>query len=95
MDTPTDSSTCRPSGAPTARANWSSSTTAPAPGTAQGGAILGTTATNVGQYLGNQQVAPLTPRMAVVVLTLAPIMLVYPFVQKHFAKGVLTGAIKG
>jgi multiple sugar transport system permease protein/putative aldouronate transport system permease protein len=61
----------------------------------QGSAIPGTSATNVGQYLGNQQVAPLTLQMAVVVLTLAPMMLVYPFVQKHFTKGMLTGAIKG
>jgi ABC-type glycerol-3-phosphate transport system permease component len=33
--------------------------------------------------------------MAVVVLTVLPIVIVYPFVQKHFAKGMLTGAIKG
>ena len=39
--------------------------------------------------------APLSIQMAVVTLTLIPIMLVYPFVQRHFAKGMLTGAIKG
>jgi putative aldouronate transport system permease protein len=33
--------------------------------------------------------------MAVVALTLVPIVIVYPFVQKHFTKGVLLGAIKG
>ena len=33
--------------------------------------------------------------MAVVVLTLIPILAVYPFLQKHFTKGMLTGAIKG
>jgi len=43
----------------------------------------------------HQQVAPLSLSMSVVVLTLLPIMLVYPFVQKHFTKGMLTGAIKG
>ncbi len=43
----------------------------------------------------HQQTAPLSLAMAVVVLTLLPIVIVYPFVQKHFAKGVLTGAIKG
>ncbi|MFE5301200.1 carbohydrate ABC transporter permease [Streptomyces sp. NPDC056632] len=32
--------------------------------------------------------------MAVLVLAVLPIMAVYPFVQKYFAKGVLTGAIK-
>jgi ABC-type glycerol-3-phosphate transport system permease component len=33
--------------------------------------------------------------MAVVTLTLLPILLVYPFVQRHFTKGVLLGAVKG
>ncbi|MFJ9811117.1 carbohydrate ABC transporter permease [Streptomyces sp. NPDC101158] len=32
--------------------------------------------------------------MAVLVLAVLPIMAVYPFLQKYFAKGVLTGAIK-
>ncbi|ATO12728.1 ABC transporter permease [Micromonospora sp. WMMA2032] len=34
-------------------------------------------------------------KMAVVVLTVAPIVAVYPFVQRHFVKGVLIGAVKG
>lgn len=41
------------------------------------------------------QTAPLALQMAVVVLTLVPLLLVYPFMQKHFRTGVLTGAIKG
>jgi putative aldouronate transport system permease protein len=41
------------------------------------------------------QTAPLALQMAVVVLTLVPLLIVYPFVQKHFRTGVLTGAIKG
>lgn len=44
---------------------------------------------------GHSQTAPLSLQMAVVVLTLLPIMIVFPFMQKHFAKGMLTGAIKG
>ncbi|MET9341711.1 MULTISPECIES: carbohydrate ABC transporter permease [unclassified Nonomuraea] len=34
-------------------------------------------------------------QMAVLVIALVPILLVYPFLQKYFTKGVLTGAIKG
>jgi putative aldouronate transport system permease protein len=34
-------------------------------------------------------------KMAVVVLTVAPIVAVYPFIQRHFIKGVLIGAVKG
>jgi putative aldouronate transport system permease protein len=34
-------------------------------------------------------------KMAVVVVTVVPAVMVYPFVQRHFTKGTLTGAIKG
>lgn len=34
-------------------------------------------------------------QMAIVVLAIIPILLVFPFVQRHFTKGVITGAIKG
>ena len=33
-------------------------------------------------------------KMAAVVLTMLPIMVVYPFLQKHFAAGILVGAVK-
>jgi putative aldouronate transport system permease protein len=36
-----------------------------------------------------------TIKMAVVVVSTVPILLVYPFLQKHFAKGVLLGSVKG
>ncbi|MHA7963226.1 carbohydrate ABC transporter permease [Paenibacillus sp. CAU 1782] len=34
-------------------------------------------------------------KMAVIVIATVPIMMVYPFLQKHFAKGVLLGSVKG
>ncbi|MBB3111617.1 putative aldouronate transport system permease protein [Paenibacillus phyllosphaerae] len=34
-------------------------------------------------------------KMAVIVVGTVPIMLVYPFLQKYFAKGVLIGSVKG
>ena len=34
-------------------------------------------------------------QMAVVVIALLPIVLVYPFLQRYFTRGVLSGAIKG
>lgn len=36
-----------------------------------------------------------TMQMAAVVVASAPIIAVYPFVQKHFVKGMLLGSIKG
>ena len=34
-------------------------------------------------------------KMATVVVAVLPILCVYPFLQKHFAKGVMVGAVKG
>ncbi|ACQ79697.1 binding-protein-dependent transport systems inner membrane component [Beutenbergia cavernae DSM 12333] len=34
-------------------------------------------------------------QMAILVLSIVPILVIYPFLQRHFAKGVLTGAVKG
>ncbi|CAN7543597.1 carbohydrate ABC transporter permease [Paenibacillus sp. LjRoot56] len=36
-----------------------------------------------------------TLKMAAVVISTVPILLVYPLLQKHFAKGVMVGSIKG
>ncbi|MFD1134757.1 carbohydrate ABC transporter permease [Paenibacillus urinalis] len=36
-----------------------------------------------------------TIRMASIVLAMLPILAVYPFLQKHFAKGVMLGSVKG
>ena len=45
-------------------------------------------ATSMGMHTKNAQ-------MAAVFLAMAPILAVYPFIQKYFAKGVMIGAIKG
>ncbi|WP_427888929.1 carbohydrate ABC transporter permease [Kribbella sp. GL6] len=34
-------------------------------------------------------------QMAILVVSIVPILIIYPFLQRHFAKGVLTGAVKG
>lgn len=34
-------------------------------------------------------------RMALVIITTGPIILLYPFVQKYFVKGIMVGAVKG
>ena len=41
----------------------------------------------------HQLVAVLALILAVV--SIVPILLVYPFIQRHFSKGVLVGAVKG
>ena len=42
----------------------------------------------------SRKVFPMGIKMAVVVVTMLPIMLVYPFLQKYFIKGMLIGAVK-
>ncbi len=34
-------------------------------------------------------------QMSIVVVALVPVLFIYPFVQKHFTKGVIIGAVKG
>ncbi|MFI6807255.1 carbohydrate ABC transporter permease [Streptomyces luteogriseus] len=41
------------------------------------------------------QLSPLAIQMAVMVMALLPVAVLSPFVQKHFKKGMLTGAVKG
>jgi putative aldouronate transport system permease protein len=38
---------------------------------------------------------PITIQMAAILLATLPILVVYPFLQKHFAKGVMLGSVKG
>lgn len=40
-------------------------------------------------------VTPINVKMCAVVVSLIPILLVYPFIQKHFMSGVLLGSVKG
>lgn len=59
-------------------------------GTSLSGAVFGS-----GINAVRMQVTPKSLQMAMLVVTIMPIMLVYPFVQKYFVKGVMIGSIKG
>lgn len=48
---------------------------------------------NVG--LGLAPAPGLAIKMAIVVIAIVPVLLVYPFIQRHFQKGVIIGAVKG
>jgi len=47
------------------------------------------------QVMLDVQPPPETIQMAAILVATLPILIVYPFLQKHFAKGVLIGSIKG
>jgi putative aldouronate transport system permease protein len=48
------------------------------------------------QASGLQDAPPtLAVKMAIVMIAIIPALIIYPFVQKHFKKGVIIGAVKG
>ena len=47
------------------------------------------------EVMGQDAVLPESIRAATVMLSIGPIILVYPFVQKYFVKGILIGSLKG
>jgi ABC-type glycerol-3-phosphate transport system permease component len=58
--------------------------------------LQGTDIATAADVPSNQPMPPArTLQMAIVVVATVPILIVYPFLQKYFTKGVLTGAIKG
>lgn len=48
---------------------------------------------NIG--VGEQSMVGETIKYAVIIVSTVPILCVYPFIQKYFAKGVMIGALKG
>ena len=45
--------------------------------------------------MSQRQVTTTSIRMSIAVITIIPIFIVYPFVQKYFQKGIMIGAVKG
>lgn len=60
--------------------------------------ILGSTiqqvASGAGENLMEETVQPITMQYAALIITVAPILCVYPFVQKYFVKGMMVGSVK-
>jgi putative aldouronate transport system permease protein len=50
--------------------------------------------TNLADQLAAQQMADLM-KFSLIVVSTVPVMLVYPFVARHFTKGVMLGSVKG
>ena len=49
-----------------------------------------------GQYLKNLEPMPIeSVKAAMVIVTIGPIILAYPFLQRYFIKGIFIGSLKG
>ncbi|HEX8348199.1 MAG TPA: carbohydrate ABC transporter permease [Actinoplanes sp.] len=60
------------------------------------GAELPSSGGGFNDTVGGLAPAPtLAVKMAIIIIAAVPALLVYPFVQRHFTKGVIVGAIKG
>ncbi len=62
--------------------------------------IINTATSNIkedmqGEELIQKETFALNVQMAAIVVTMLPIMLVYPFLQKYFMSGITIGAVKG
>ncbi|MDR0999567.1 MAG: carbohydrate ABC transporter permease [Clostridiales bacterium] len=51
--------------------------------------------TNTGMVSAAQQLSARTIQMTISMVVVIPILLVYPFLQKYFVKGIMIGAVKG
>ena len=59
--------------------------------------VLNNTQLSAGDLSAGAETLPAQPalQMAMLLISIVPILLVYPFLQRHFTKGVITGAVKG
>ena len=51
-------------------------------------------ATNPDMFIRNQQLSAIL-RYGIIIISSLPLMILYPFVQKYFVKGVMIGSVKG
>ena len=51
--------------------------------------------TQYGRSTGGDKLPSISLRMAIAFVAMLPVLIVYPFLQKYFEKGVTLGAVKG
>lgn len=57
--------------------------------------LLKTDSTLAGEMDLSKLLTPTSVRFTITMVTVLPILVVYPFFQKYFIKGIMIGAVKG
>jgi putative aldouronate transport system permease protein len=60
-----------------------------------GSAFLGNTAAQIANMGKDSKINYMSLNYALTVAVIMPIMVIYPFCQKYFVKGVMVGSLKG
>ena len=55
----------------------------------------GSAISNIAGNIDTSQMPSTSIRMAIAVVAVLPIIIIFPFIQKYFIKGVVVGAVKG
>ncbi len=50
---------------------------------------------DMGKYTNASQIDLRAFKAGMIILTIAPILLIYPLILRYFTKGTMTGAVKG
>ena len=57
--------------------------------------MMNDTSSMDGGSVGDQEMIGETIKYATIIISTLPILVLYPFLQKYFVKGVMIGAVKG